>query len=260
MSPKTSIHRTAFVALLLLANYALSQETTPPPDIVTDRPDVTESSVVVPKGSLQFENGITWAADHGDQPVDFTETLVRIGISTRTELRVVLPNYSTDIWGSSVAIGSSDMAIGAKQQIGPLWRGFDLAVIAAVSLPTGTARLSSHGFDPFIKFPWSKDLAKGWSIGGMQSFFWNTQNGRRNVTWEPTFVTEKEITKPLSAFVEYAGDFAQRGGSKQIAHFGLAYKVTSDQQIDCHFGFGLSPAAPNRFFAFGYSIRLDSLL
>jgi hypothetical protein len=83
----------------------------------------------------------------------------------------------------------------------------------------------------------------------MQSIFWNTQNGRRNVIWEPTFMAEKEVTKAWSAFVEYAGDFAQSGGSKQIAHLGVAYRITPKQQIACHFGFGLSPAARNRFFA-----------
>jgi hypothetical protein len=31
------------------------------PEIVTDRPDITESGIVVPKGSLQAENGLTRA-------------------------------------------------------------------------------------------------------------------------------------------------------------------------------------------------------
>ena len=29
-------------------------------EVVTDRPDITESAVVVPKASLQAENGFTW--------------------------------------------------------------------------------------------------------------------------------------------------------------------------------------------------------
>jgi hypothetical protein len=153
---------------------------------------------------------------------------------------------------------------------------------------------SSHLFN----FPWSKDLAKGWSVGGMESFFWNTMAGRRNLIWEPTLMAEKELLGSWSVFVEYAGDFAQQGGSKQIAHFtgGLtsatfaatntppksassgtlwrfadlndsgastvdtAYRITSRQQIDCHVGFGISPAAPEHFLAIGYSIRLDDVM
>jgi hypothetical protein len=129
---------------------------------------------------LEFENGITWTTDHGNQPVDFSETLVRIGISTRMELRLVVPNYLRDVTGSN-ASGFDDIAVGVKQQLGPLRRHLDLAVIVALSLPTGADRISSHGFDPFIKFPWSKDLAKGWSLGGMQSLFWDTKAGRRNL-------------------------------------------------------------------------------
>jgi hypothetical protein len=37
------------------------------PEIVTDRPDITESGIVVPKGSLQAENGLTFTTDHGQR-------------------------------------------------------------------------------------------------------------------------------------------------------------------------------------------------
>lgn len=172
------------------------------------------------------------------------------------ELRLVTPNYFKDMTGTN-ATGFDDIAVGVKQQLGPLRGHFDLAVIVALGLPTGTDRISSHGFDPFIKFPWSKDLAKGWSLGGMQSFFWNTKVGRRTLIWEPTFMAEKEISASWSAFAEYAGDFAQQGNSKQIAHFGTAYRINPKQQIDFHLGFGVSAAAPKHFLAIGYSIRLD---
>lgn len=56
-------------------------------------------------------------------------------------------------------------------------------------------------------------------------------------------MAEKEIAGPWSVFVEYAGDFAQQGGSKQITHVGTAYRITPKQQIDFHLGFGVSPAA-----------------
>jgi hypothetical protein len=226
-------------------------------EIVTDRPDVTESSIVVPSGSLQFENGFTWTSDHGAQSGDLPETLVRLGILARTELRIVAPNYFLN--GISTFGAFGDVALGMKQQLGPLPGGVDLSVIAAVSLPTGARSVSSGGYDPFVKFPWSKDLSKGWSIGGMQSLFWNTDDGRRNDVWEPTFYVEKQITEPLDAFMEYAGDYAQRGGPKQLLHFGSAYKLNRLNQVDFHFGFGMSRATPNHFFAVGYSVRFDGL-
>jgi hypothetical protein len=44
------------------------------PEIVTDRPDITESGIVVPKGSLQAENGLTLTNDHDQRTVDLSET------------------------------------------------------------------------------------------------------------------------------------------------------------------------------------------
>lgn len=91
----------------------------------------------------------------------------------------------------------------------------------------------------------------------MQSFFWNTRGGKRNPIWEATWNLEREITESWDLFAEYAGDFPRMGGSQQIAHFGTAYRITPNQQIDFHLGFGLSPSSLGRFFAVGYSIRLD---
>ena len=146
-----------------------------------------------------------------------------------------------------------------KEQLGPLFGGFELSAIAGLSLPTGADRISSHGVDPSLKLPWSRDLKGGWSVGGMFSMLWNTEEGRRNFTWEPTFYAEREITSPLDLFAEYAGDFPQLGGARQIMHIGGAYKVTRKQQVDLHFGAGLSPGAPKRFLGIGYSFRLDHI-
>jgi hypothetical protein len=46
-------------------------------EIATDRPDVTNSSVVVPVGSLQIENGINVSARDGDRFLDGTNTCFR---------------------------------------------------------------------------------------------------------------------------------------------------------------------------------------
>jgi hypothetical protein len=246
--------------LAILSEISYAQQGPDPTnsEIVTDRPDVTESSIVVPKGTVQMENGLTWTTDHGFQTFDLSESLMRLGVSARTEIRFVVPNYLGGIAGPDPT-GFGDVALGMKQQLGPLPGGFDLSVIAAVSLPTGASRVSSHGYDPFIKFPWSKELHAGWSIGGMQSLFWNTGGGKRNGVWEPTFYIEREITTPWDVFAEYAGDFAQSGGPREIAHFGTAYRLTPRQQVDFHFAFGVSQAAPSRFFAVGYSFRIDKL-
>jgi hypothetical protein len=91
-----NIIQSALLLGLSAACYAQATANVTDSEIVTDRPDVTESSTVVPKGSLQIENGATWTADHGSQTFDLSESLMRFGISTRTEIRFVVPNYLTD--------------------------------------------------------------------------------------------------------------------------------------------------------------------
>lgn len=112
--------RGASPVLLLLALSRACFAQSPPdatvPEIVTDRPDVTESSIVVPKGSLQFENGATLTTSHGFQTFDLSESLIRLGISTKTEIRLVVPNYLGGFTVSD-ATGFGDVALGMKQQL-----------------------------------------------------------------------------------------------------------------------------------------------
>src|SRR6202453_5498990 len=61
--------------------------------IATDRPQVTNSSVVVPCGSLQFENGFQWMGTGGQHTPDFPETSIRFGVAVKTELRISVPDY-----------------------------------------------------------------------------------------------------------------------------------------------------------------------
>ena len=114
--------RLAAVAVLLAGAVVSDAQLSPQeavPDIVTDRPDISESSIVVTKTSLQVENGLTWTADHGNQALDASETLMRFGLLARTEFRIVVPNYFASISASNGVSGFGDLAFGIKQQLGP---------------------------------------------------------------------------------------------------------------------------------------------
>ena len=89
---------------------------TPKDEIATDRPDVTNSSVVVPFGSFQSENGInTYSRDRGRE-IDGTNTRWRFGIAQCLEVFVDVPTYFVNIKapGSS---GWTDVAPAVKWQI-----------------------------------------------------------------------------------------------------------------------------------------------
>jgi hypothetical protein len=223
--------------------------------ISTDRPAVTDSSVVVPAGSLQVENGIAQTVSLGQTIYDGPETLLRFGVASKTELRLTAPDYFGRVEMSS---GLGDLAVGIKQQLGPTL-GFDVSLVVTLSLPTGARTISSGGYDPSVQLPWSRSLSSNWTVAGMLSVYFPTEQGRRNTTGETTFLVDRQLTKAWDAFVEYAGDFPERGGPRHLLHVGSAYKLTPNQQIDMHFGLGLSSAAVDHFIGIGYSFRLQAI-
>ena len=57
-------------------------------ELVTDRPDETESATVVPRGLVQVETGYLFTRDSGMDSYAVPGTLARIGLGGRTELRI----------------------------------------------------------------------------------------------------------------------------------------------------------------------------
>jgi hypothetical protein len=220
--------------------------------ISTDRPAVAASSTVVPKGSLQIENGLLLSNPHS---FDGPETAIRFGLTGNTELRFSAPDY---YFNSALNSGFGDISVGMKQQLGPAG-GFDVSLIVFLSLPSGAHAVSSHGYDPGLQLPWSRKLSDNWSAGGQLAVYWPTQGGHRNLTGESTFLLDRQLTKPMDAFVEYAGDFPERGRPRHLVHFGAAYKIAPQQQIDVHVGVGLSAATVDHFVGLGYSFRIRAI-
>ena len=256
---------TAVLVFILAGMLPLhSQDRSPSADtagpIATDRPAVTNSSVVVPVGSLQVENGFLETSSQGQSIVDGSESLVRFGIAKRTELRLTVPDYFENLSSrDGIGSGFGDVALGVKQQLGPISGKFDVSVIVFLSFPTGTNTVSSGGYDPGLQVPWSRALSANWTAAGMFSIYWPTQSGTRNVTGESTFLLDRQLTKPWDAFVEYAGDFPENGGPRHLLHFGTALKITQQQQIDFHVGVGLSSAAVDHLVGIGYSFRFQAV-
>jgi len=226
--------------------------------IATDRPAVTNSSVVVPPGSLQVENGFLETSSQGQSVVDGPESLVRFGIAKRTELRFTVPDYFHNL-NTGGGSGFGDFAFGVKQQPGPTPGKFDVSVILFLSFPTGANGVSSGGYDPGLQVPWSRALSANWTAAGMFSVYWPTQGRTRNVTGESTFLFDRQLTKPWDAFIEYAGDFPEVGGPRHLLHFGTALKIGQQQQIDFHVGVGLSSAAVDHLIGIGYSFRVQAI-
>src|SRR5260370_5057934 len=100
-------------------------------EIVTDRPDITDSAIVVPTASLQAENGASWTVGRHATGLDICQSLLRLGVGPGVELRLALPSRF------------EGFSLGLKRQLGPV-RGFDVSLIVAASLPLGSIARYRH--------------------------------------------------------------------------------------------------------------------
>ncbi|HSY79873.1 MAG TPA: transporter [Verrucomicrobiae bacterium] len=247
------------VALIASASAALAADGCPTnaSEISTDRPDVTNSSRVIPYGSLQAENGVDWTVRQGSDVVSGTETRLRLGIARCTEVIVDVPTYFYSLNGDASS-GFSDLVLSVKREL-PVPYGFHLSATGGLGFPTGSSETSSHGYDPYVQLPWSRRINEDWAIHGMFTVTWFTSEHVNNPTFEPTLSLERELGPARDLFVEYVGDYPDHARPSQVLDAGGSWRVTRLQQIDFHVGFGLNSSSPDHFFGVGYSFRLDGV-
>jgi Putative MetA-pathway of phenol degradation len=189
----------------------------PGDEIATDRPDVTNSSIVVPYGSLQSENGINLSARDGGRTIDGANTRWRMGIAPCLEVLVDVPGYFANVKAPGIS-GWTDVVPGLKWQISPLPGKIDLSATVGAALPTGTAQIAGRGAQRYLQFPWSIELHEGWAVSGMfTEFFRPAELNARRLT-ETTFVIERKVTERASLFTEYVGDYPD-GAADAAAEF-----------------------------------------
>ena len=126
-------------ALVLAVGTASAQT----PDLVTDRPDQTESAAAVPRGLVQVETGYLLSREDGMDTFEAPGTLVRIGLGARTEVRI----GHAGVIGGAGRHGAGDSEVGAKVNLiaaSDGWRP-ELAILGGLSLPTGDEPYSSGG-------------------------------------------------------------------------------------------------------------------
>ena len=230
----------------------------PGDEIATDRPDVTNSSLVVPAGSFQSENGINFSARDGGRTIDGSNTRWRMGLAPCLEVLVDVPSYFANVRAPG-ASGWTDVSPALKWQISPVPGKIDLSLTAGAALPTGSAQIAGRGAQPYLQFPWSWELHEGWGVSGMfTEFFRPAELSAKRLT-ETTFVIEKKVAERVHLFTEFVGDYPDGAPPTLLLNSGGAYLLTSNQQLDFRFAVGLNHHSPAYIIGAGYSFRIDRL-
>jgi hypothetical protein len=223
--------------------------------IATDRPSVTNSSLVVPFGSVQAENGANWTVNQTVRTFDGSETRIRVGAFHCGELLVDAPNYIRSLTGVSSS-EFSGVVISAKRQLFERSTSFGMSVITGLGVPGLGNSAADRGYTPYIQFPWSRSIVDGWSVNGMVTVRWSTV---ANTTLESTLGLGREVGRRASVFVEYIVDHTSRQAANQIIDGGGSWQLKPKQQVDFRIGVGLASTSPRYYAGVGYSLRIDGI-
>ena len=259
----------AVSVLALFPATAFAQTQSELPELVTDRPDFTESSMVVGRGMLQVEMGVTLEsdgeADERERPLTLPLALIRFGVSRRLELRLSTDGYVVNSIGTGPGkytnTGHADVEVGAKYVLWPTGkRGEALAVIPIVSLPTGDDDFTSGTVDPTIKFTWAADLPKAFAISGNVNISRLSDDlGRSYVEQVLSVSVGRDLTGGWTAYWEVFGVMPHPDSNGWTVNTGISHLVGANAQVDFEVGRGVTTAATDWFIGAGVGLRTSAL-
>ncbi|MEO1483632.1 MAG: transporter [Myxococcota bacterium] len=221
--------------------------------IVTDRPDVAESSLTVPERALQLETGVEFS---GDPDAFGFPTKLRYGALENVELHL----EGTIFNRTEGASGLADLDVGGKAHLldgGGLVPS--LAVLFAVTLAIGGEEVSG---DQTLLRP---TLAAEWPLLPNVGFALNlglTSPVEDRELFDDMFrfagaVGIQPGVDGVSVFVELFGEAPLGDGDASLStDFGATWGVTPDLQLDAYVRVGLSDLAPDLITGGGVSILI----
>ena len=251
------------VLLTLLALGAaplLAQDTTSKP-IDTDRPDFTDGTHTLASGRFQLETGYTYQQARGmdaGHTHSVPEALIRVGLSSRVELRVG-ENYLVERGDGSSAgsvSGFDDLYLGTKVSLTEA-RGIVPALSFEVkaNAPTGGAAISAHRWLPggALLLGWESDSP--WSAG-VELFATRTadDNAQGIASLSVQYQVSSNVQPYLEVFtVQPIGTSTAVGA--HYANSGVLVLLSNNVQVDARVGIGLNQGSDRYFVGFGFAVR-----
>lgn len=222
--------------------------------IVTDRPDQTESSSTVGGGNLQIESGILVGfAGEGNASVRQVlapTTLFRYGITKGIELRFV-NQFETQktLFQDKSTQGISDLEIGTKIQL--LQKedvNTEIAFLSHLILPIGATAFTNEKFGVINKLSIAHDLSENMALGYNIGYnYFGT--GKGDLTYSVALGVG--VNDKVGIYVEPYGDLVEFKDLVVNFDAGFTYLVNPDLQLD--FSFGTSATEQMNYVSAGVS-------
>ena len=240
------------------------------PELTTDRPDQTESSVTILPGFVQIETGVTHSSAGDHSVTELPGTLVRIGVTDRIELRIGTEGWIIDDELDTRGFGDSEVGVklGLFEENGWIPKS---SLLAGFCIPTAKTAFEGKRFDPKLKCScrhtsvrWTGSntitdrLSSGYNLGvGWEC---EKEGGHRHMlAYLPYSVAfGYGVTDRLGVFGEFFGSIPVNPGGKpsNLIDAGFTFLVLDNFQLDLAGGAGLSDAAEDWFVGAGASYRI----
>lgn len=239
-----------FVIFLISHLYSQSEP------LITDRPDQTESSTIVPKGTLQIETGTIYEKDEPGESISLSSlslatTLLRWGITNSMELRLgsaytreTLKNPLNKNENNGMDAVDLGLKYALRSEQGKLP---EMALILNAAIPTEEA---DENIVPMLLLAMSHSLNEsvgiGYNLGGEFGdhfqFIYSAAVGIG-------------LTQNTSAFLEFYGTVEEHV-TNVLFDTGLTWLAKSNLQFDTSIGMAINEEAPDYFINGGISLRL----
>jgi len=232
-------------------------------EMITDRPDATESPNTVPLKSLQIETGGFYESFEENkiktETYGYNTTLFRYGVLKNLELRVGFnfEEIKTTVNGNeleNVFSGFSPLLLGAKVAITEE-KGLlpQIGVLGHLMLPF----LAANDFHPEttgidFRFSFAYTLSEKSSIGYNLGAQWG--NDSSETAYIYTLSYGYSISNSVGVYTEIYGDLPEDSRANHYWDAGLTYSIKNNLQVDATVGSSITKGQ-DIFLSVGVSYR-----
>ncbi|MFN3429057.1 MAG: transporter [Candidatus Sericytochromatia bacterium] len=238
------MHKT-FASLFALAVMALPVAAEAKEPLVTDRPDIAESSVTVGHRVYQIEQGITYEGA-GSVVSTLFPSLHRFGFGDSLELRVETPILN--LTGGVPAF--QELAVGGKWHFAG---NGELGQMPSLGLLANAGLNQTGGIEPTAKLALDADLPMDFAINANIGATLPAGNAA------PTALAAASVTRgfgDFTAFLELSGGRDFQAATDELGvDTGLQYLINDDFQWDFGIYKGLTATSTEWYFTTGLSVR-----
>jgi len=251
MVPKPRRALIALVPWLLLAAPRASRAD----DFDADRPDFTNGTAVVPPRHPQLELG--WTQDRyqlGHRDDTFGESLLRIGLTDRLELRLGGPDWNVSRDPGFFESGLGPPGVGLKWRLAPGDAMFSTGLLLDVGLPGGAGSFERDGYDVDGTLAGELDGEQG----GVSANFTLSREGPSDArVWSGalTLSGERDWSERWSSFLEWYEVLDDTDHRPDFVDTGVMWMVAHWTQLDARIGGRIDRGEGHVFFGAGIARR-----